>query len=95
MVSPNFAKRMMNLVKEGNGHPKQATIYLARSCTCEVLNLVCAERVLEEYAVEKAGAPLRKRRAEYVLQDVSHVWQGPLTVRLRRGNMAIGQNWRT
>lgn len=53
MVSHNFAKKMIDLVKEGRRNPKQAATCLARFCTCGVFNPVHAERVLEEARVGK------------------------------------------
>jgi hypothetical protein len=53
MVSHNFAKKMIDLVKEGRRQPKQAATCLARFCTCGVFNPVRAERMLEEARVGK------------------------------------------
>lgn len=84
----------MDLAEEGRRHPKQAATCLARFCTCGVFNPVRAELVLEEARVGKPEACLGKRQAEYVLRDVPDARQGPLTARLGRRNMAIGQNRR-
>jgi hypothetical protein len=48
MVSHNFAKKMVDWVKEGRREPKQAATYMARFCTCGVFNPTRAARVLEE-----------------------------------------------
>ncbi len=48
MVSHNFAKKMVDWVKEGRRDPKQAATYMARFCTCGVFNPTRAARILEE-----------------------------------------------
>ena len=48
MVSHNFAKKMMDWVKEGRRDPKQAATYMARFCTCGVFNPTRAARLLGE-----------------------------------------------
>jgi len=48
MVSHNFAKKMVDWVKEGRRDPKQAATYLARFCTCGVFNPTHAVRILED-----------------------------------------------
>jgi len=48
MVSHNFSKKMIDLVKEGRREPREAAACLARFCTCGVFNPVRAERILEE-----------------------------------------------
>jgi len=48
MVSHNFARKMMDWVKEGRRDPKQAATYMARFCTCGVFNPTRAARILEE-----------------------------------------------
>ena len=51
MVSHNFAKKMIDLVKEGRRDPRQAAACLARFCTCGIFNPVRAEGLLEEARV--------------------------------------------
>jgi hypothetical protein len=51
MVSHNFARKMMDWVKEGRRDPKQAATYMARFCTCGVFNPTRAARILEEARV--------------------------------------------
>jgi hypothetical protein len=48
MVSHNFARKMVDWVKEGRRDPKQAATYMARFCTCGVFNPTRASRILEE-----------------------------------------------
>jgi hypothetical protein len=51
MVSHNFARKMMDWVKEGRRDPQQAATYMARFCTCGVFNPTRAARILEEARV--------------------------------------------
>jgi len=53
MVSHNFAKKMLEFVKEGRRTPVQAAAYLARFCTCGIYNTTRATRILEEARVGK------------------------------------------
>jgi hypothetical protein len=48
MVSHNFAKKMLDWVKEGRRDPQQATTYLAKFCTCGIYNTTRAVQILEE-----------------------------------------------
>jgi hypothetical protein len=48
MVSHNFAKKMIDWVKEGRRSAPQAAVYMARFCTCGVFNPTRAIRILEE-----------------------------------------------
>jgi hypothetical protein len=48
MVSHNFAKKMMDWVKEGRRSAPEAATYLARFCTCGIFNTTRAIRILEE-----------------------------------------------
>jgi hypothetical protein len=48
MVSHNFARKMIDWVREGRRTPKQAATYMARFCTCGVFNPARAVRVLEQ-----------------------------------------------
>lgn len=57
MVSPAFARKMLDWVKENRRTPAQAAAYMARFCSCGVFNTCRAERLLEE---ARAGA----RRAD-------------------------------
>jgi hypothetical protein len=47
MVSHNFARKMIDWVREGRRTPEQAATYLARFCTCGVFNPTRAARILE------------------------------------------------
>jgi hypothetical protein len=51
MVSHNFAKKMIDWVKEGRRDPQQATTYLAKFCTCGIYNTTRAIQILEEARV--------------------------------------------
>jgi len=48
MISHNFARKMLDWVREGRRTPQQAATYLARFCTCGVFNPARAARVLEQ-----------------------------------------------
>jgi hypothetical protein len=48
MVSHNFAKKMLDWVKEGRRDPQQASTYLAKFCTCGIYNTTRAVQILEE-----------------------------------------------
>jgi hypothetical protein len=48
MLSHNFARKMIDLVRENRRTPKQAATYMARFCTCGIFNLTRAVRVLEQ-----------------------------------------------
>lgn len=47
MISHNFARKMIDWVKEGRRPAPQAATYLARFCTCGVFNPTRAIRILE------------------------------------------------
>ncbi|MFQ5683240.1 MAG: hypothetical protein ACE5HC_08210 [Candidatus Binatia bacterium] len=51
MVSANFAKKMVEWVREGRRTPEQATQYMARFCICGVFNLSRAEQILSRACV--------------------------------------------
>ncbi len=51
MVSHNLARKMMDLVREGRRTPQQASVCMARFCTCGVFNPTRAVRILEEARV--------------------------------------------
>jgi hypothetical protein len=53
MVSHNFAKKMLDWVKEGRRDPQQASTYLAKFCTCGIYNTTRAVQILEEARVGK------------------------------------------
>ena len=53
MISHNFAKKMIDWVKEGRRDPQQAATYLAKFCTCGIYNTTRATRILEEARVGK------------------------------------------
>ena len=48
MVSFNFARKMLDMVREGRRSPDQAVTTLARFCPCGVYNPARAKRILEE-----------------------------------------------
>lgn len=48
MVSHNFARKMIDWVREGRRTPAQAAAYMARFCTCGVFNPSRAGRILEQ-----------------------------------------------
>ncbi len=48
MISHNFAKKMIDWVKEGRRDPQQATTYLAKFCTCGIYNTTRAIQILQE-----------------------------------------------
>jgi hypothetical protein len=48
MVSFNFARKMLDMVREGRRSPDQAVATLARFCPCGVYNPDRAKRILEE-----------------------------------------------
>jgi len=47
MISHNFARKMIDWVREGRRQPAQAAKYLARFCSCGIFNPTRAVRVLE------------------------------------------------
>jgi hypothetical protein len=47
MLSHNFARKMIDLVRENRRTPQQAATTMARFCTCGIFNLARAIRVLE------------------------------------------------
>ncbi len=53
MISHNFAKKMIDWVKEGRRDPPQAATYLATFCTCGIYNTTRATRILEDARVGK------------------------------------------
>jgi hypothetical protein len=48
MLSHNFARKMIDMVRENRRTPKQAAAYMARFCSCGIFNLSRAVRVLEQ-----------------------------------------------
>ena len=48
MLSHNFARKMIDMVRENRRTPRQAATYMARFCTCGIFNLTRATRVLEQ-----------------------------------------------
>ena len=47
MLSANFAKKMVEWVKENRRTPEEAARYMARFCSCGVFNIARAERVIK------------------------------------------------
>ena len=48
MVSSSFARKMMDMVKEGRLSPGRASQYMAKFCVCGVFNVSRARRLLEQ-----------------------------------------------
>jgi hypothetical protein len=48
MLSANFARKMIDWVKEGRRTPDEAARYMARFCACGVFNISRAERIIKE-----------------------------------------------
>ena len=48
MVSANFAKKMLEWVKENRRTPAEAARYMARFCICGVFNISRAERIIKQ-----------------------------------------------
>lgn len=48
MVSHNFARKMIDMVRENRRTPQQAAATMARFCTCGIFNVARAVRVLEQ-----------------------------------------------
>lgn len=51
MVSSNFAKKMVDWVKENRRQPEEAARYMAKFCVCGIYNVTRATRILEEARV--------------------------------------------
>ncbi len=47
MVSANFAKKMLEWVRENRRTPEEAARYMARFCSCGVFNITRAERIMK------------------------------------------------
>jgi hypothetical protein len=47
MIAANFAKKMLDWVREGRRTPEEAARYMARFCSCGVFNIVRAERIMK------------------------------------------------
>jgi hypothetical protein len=47
MVSANFAKKMLEWVRENRRTPEEAARYMARFCSCGVFNISRAERIMK------------------------------------------------
>ena len=58
MVSSSYAKKMIDMVKEGRLTPEQAGRYMAKFCVCGVFNVSRARRVLEQARVSDWGSEL-------------------------------------
>jgi hypothetical protein len=54
MISFNFAKKMIDWVKEGRRTPEDASTYMARFCTCGIFNTTRSCRILRECAHREA-----------------------------------------
>jgi hypothetical protein len=47
MIAANFAKKMLEWVKENRRTPEEAARYMARFCSCGVFNITRAERIMK------------------------------------------------
>jgi hypothetical protein len=47
MLSHNFAKKMIDMVRENRRTPQQAATSMAKFCSCGIFNVTRAERILE------------------------------------------------
>mgnify|MGYP003576100992 CR=1 FL=1 len=47
MLSANFAKKMLEWVRENRRTPEEAARYMARFCSCGVFNITRAERIMK------------------------------------------------
>jgi hypothetical protein len=54
MISFNFAKKMIDWVKEGRRSPQQASTYMARFCTCGIFNTTRSCTILTECSHRKS-----------------------------------------
>jgi hypothetical protein len=48
MLSHNFAKKMIDMVRENRRTPEQAATYMAKFCSCGIFNVSRARRILEQ-----------------------------------------------
>jgi hypothetical protein len=48
MLSHNFAKKMIDMVRENRRTPEQAATYMAKFCSCGIFNVTRARRILEQ-----------------------------------------------
>jgi hypothetical protein len=55
MLSADFARKMVDWVKENRRTPEQAARYMARFCSCGVFNVSRAERLLKQACSRRGG----------------------------------------
>jgi len=55
MLSADFARKMVDWVKENRRTPEQAARYMARFCSCGVFNVSRAERLLKRACSRRGG----------------------------------------
>jgi hypothetical protein len=55
MISFNFAKKMIDWVKEGRRSPREASTYMARFCTCGIFNTTRSCQILTDCSHRKSG----------------------------------------
>ena len=55
MLSSDFARKMVDWVKENRRTPEQAARYMARFCSCGVFNVSRAERLLKRACSRRGG----------------------------------------
>jgi hypothetical protein len=55
MISFNFAKKMIDWVKQGRRSPREASTYMARFCTCGIFNTTRSCEILADCSHRKSG----------------------------------------
>ncbi len=55
LISSNFARKMIDRVREGRLKPEKAAGYMAKFCVCGAFNTSHAVRILNEARNVKAG----------------------------------------
>ena len=61
MVSANFAKKMIDWVKENRRSPDEVARTMARFCSCGVFNISRAESILNEARTKNRKAPIENQ----------------------------------
>ena len=54
LIAGNFAKKMIDSVKEGRSTPEKCAGYMAKFCTCGAFNTSCAVHILNNARMSKA-----------------------------------------
>ena len=55
LIASNFAKKMIDRVKEKRLTPEKAARYMAKFCVCGAFNTSRAERILREARMSKSN----------------------------------------